>query len=47
MLKEIFLDLLTKYTDSKSLISELWIEIEKYYGDKKDIIILYSTLIIY
>jgi predicted metal-dependent HD superfamily phosphohydrolase len=35
MLKEIFLDLLTKYTDSKSLISELWIEIEKYYGDKK------------
>lgn len=35
MLKEIFLDLLTKYTDNKSLINELWIEIEKYYADKK------------
>lgn len=35
MLKEIFLNLLTKYTDNKSLINELWIEIEKHYGDKK------------
>lgn len=35
MLKETFIGLLTNYTDNKSLINELWIEIEKYYSSKK------------
>lgn len=35
MLKEIFLDLLQKYTDDKGLVNELWLEIEKHYTDKK------------
>lgn len=35
MIKETFIKLLTNYTDSDSLINELWTEIEKNYSDKK------------
>ena len=35
MLKEIFIKLLTKYTDNDQLKNELWIEIEKNYSSKK------------
>lgn len=35
MLKETFIELLTKYTDNDSLKKELWTEIEKNYSSKK------------
>ena len=35
MLKETFIELLTKYTDNDSLKNELWTEIEKNYSSKK------------
>jgi predicted metal-dependent HD superfamily phosphohydrolase len=35
MLKEIFVELVTNYTDNNELISELWTEIEKNYSSKK------------
>ena len=35
MLKETFIELLEKYTDDKSLIEELWTEIETNYSGKK------------
>jgi predicted metal-dependent HD superfamily phosphohydrolase len=35
VLKEIFIELLTKYTDNERLKNELWTEIEKNYSSKK------------
>ncbi len=35
MLKETYIELLTKYTDNSSLIHELWLEIEKNYTNNK------------
>jgi len=35
MLKEIFIELSTKYTDNKSLINDLWSEVEQNYSHKK------------
>lgn len=35
MLKETFIELLTKYTDNDSLVNELWVEIERSYSNKK------------
>lgn len=35
MLKQTFIALLTKYTNDQDLITELWVEIERKYSDKK------------
>ncbi|PWK27963.1 hypothetical protein LV89_01370 [Arcicella aurantiaca] len=35
MLKQTFIDLLTKYSNNQELITELWAEIERNYSDKK------------
>lgn len=35
LLKETFIELLTNYVSNYSLTNELWIEIDKYYSDKK------------
>ena len=35
MLKETFIELVTKYTDNESLVNELWAEVEKNYSNKK------------
>jgi predicted metal-dependent HD superfamily phosphohydrolase len=35
VLKETYIELLTKYTDNKSLKDELWTEVEKNYSNKK------------